>query len=82
MDDFTNEGVVADIVATGLFVIGCEDVMQCTEAVEIVNRYPELSAIIVPEPPPGDNAQVTVTSGMRPHVIRLQRPFRPAADPD
>jgi thiamine biosynthesis lipoprotein len=79
---YANEGVVADIVATGLFVVSCSDGPQCTEAAEIVNRYPELNAIIVPEPPPGDNAQVTVTNGMRPHVIRLQRPFRPAADPD
>ena len=37
----------------------------------------ELNAIIVPEPPEGDNALVTVTNGMRPYVVRLQRPFRP-----
>lgn len=79
---YANEGVVADIVATGLFVVSCADGPRCTEAAGIVNRYPELNAIIVPEPPPGDNAQVTVTSGMRPYVIRLQRPFRPAAEPD
>lgn len=79
---YTNEGVVADIVATGLFVVSCADGPRCTEAAEIVKRYPELSAIIVPEAPPGDNAQVTVTDGMRPYVVRLQRPFRPAGDPD
>lgn len=79
---YSNEGVVADIVATGLFVVSCKDGPRCPQAVEIVERYPELDAIIVPEPPPGDNAQVTVTAGMRPHVIRLQRPFRPAAEPD
>ena len=74
---YTSEGVVADIIATGLFVVSCRGGPQCTEAVQIVEQYPELNAIIVPEPPPGDNAQVTVTSGMRPHVVRLQRPFRP-----
>lgn len=74
---YTREGVVADIIATGLFVVSCRGGPQCTEAVQIVEQYPELNAIIVPEPPPGDNAQVTVTSGMRPHVVRLQRPFRP-----
>jgi thiamine biosynthesis lipoprotein len=79
---YTNEGVVADILATGLFVVSCQDGPPCAEAAAIVERYPELSAIIVPEPPPGDNAQVTVTSGLRPHVLRLQRPFRPAAEPD
>jgi thiamine biosynthesis lipoprotein len=79
---YTNEGVVADIVATGLFAASCEDGPQCAEAVAIVDRYPELNAIIVPEAPPGDNAQVTVTAGMRPYVLRLQRPFRPAAEPD
>ena len=79
---FTNEGVTADILATGLFSIGCQQGTQCAEIVEIVERYPELNAIIVPEPSPGDNAIVTVTSGMQPHVVRLQRPFRPAADPD
>ncbi|HET9332799.1 MAG TPA: FAD:protein FMN transferase [Gemmatimonadota bacterium] len=79
---YTNEGVVADILATGLFVVSCKDGPRCTEAATIVERYPELSAIIVPEPPPGDNAQVTVTTGLRPHVIRLQRPFRPTAEPD
>ena len=79
---YTNEGVVSDILATGLFVVSCKDGPRCTEAATIVERYPELSAIIVPEPPPGDNAQVTVTSGLRPHVVRLQRPFRPTAEPD
>jgi thiamine biosynthesis lipoprotein len=79
---YSNEGVVADIVATGLFVVSCKDGPPCAEAAGIVARYPELNAIIVPEPPPGDNAQVTVTPGMRPHVLRLQRPFRPAAEPD
>jgi thiamine biosynthesis lipoprotein len=79
---YSNEGVVADIIATALFVISCKDGPRCAQAVEIVERYPELDAIIVPEPPPGDNAQVTVTAGMRPHVVRLQRPFRPAAEPD
>jgi thiamine biosynthesis lipoprotein len=79
---YTHEGVVADILATGLFVVSCQDGPPCAEAAAIVERYPELSAIIVPEPPPGDNAQVTVTSGLRPHVLRLQRPFRPAAEPD
>ena len=74
---YADEGVVADIIATGLFVVSCRSGPQCTEAVEIVERYPELSAIIVPEPPSGDNAQVTVTNRMRPHVVRLQRPFRP-----
>jgi thiamine biosynthesis lipoprotein len=79
---FTNEGVTADILATGLFSIGCQQGTQCTEIVQIVERYPELNAIVVPEPAPGDNAIVTVTRGMQPHVVRLQRPFRPAADPD
>ena len=79
---YTNEGVVADIVATGLFAVSCADGPRCAEATEIVGRYPELNAIIVPEAPPGDNAQVTVTDGMRPYVVRLQRPFRPAGDPD
>jgi hypothetical protein len=79
---FTNEGVTADILATGLFSIGCQQGRQCTEIVQIVERYPELTAIIVPEPAPGDNAIVTVTNGMQPHIVRLQRPFRPAADPD
>ena len=79
---YSNEGVVADIVATGLFVVGCRADPGCADAVEIVERYPELEAIIVPEPPPGDNAQVTVTTGLRSHVVRLQRPFRPAAEPD
>jgi thiamine biosynthesis lipoprotein len=79
---YSNEGVVADIVATGLFVVSCREGPQCTEAAAIVGRYPELNAIIVPEPAPGDNALVTVTSGMRPHVVRLQRPFRPPAEPD
>jgi thiamine biosynthesis lipoprotein len=74
---YTNEGVVADILATGLFVVSCREGPPCTEATAIVERYPELNAIIVPEPPSGDNAQVTVTSGMRPYVLRLQRPFRP-----
>jgi len=32
--------------------------------------------------PPDDDAIVTVTSGMQPYVVRLQRPFRPAAEPD
>jgi thiamine biosynthesis lipoprotein len=79
---YSNEGVVADIVATGLFAVSCADGPQCAEATGIVHRYPELNAIIVPEAPPGDNAQVTVTDGMRPYVVRLQRPFRPAGDPD
>jgi thiamine biosynthesis lipoprotein len=79
---YTNEGVVADIVATGLFAASCADGPQCADATAIVHRYPELNAIIVPEAPPGDNAQVTVTDGMRPYVVRLQRPFRPAGDPD
>jgi thiamine biosynthesis lipoprotein len=79
---YSNEGVVADIMATGLFVVSCKDGPPCADAAGIVARYPELNAIIVPEPPPGDNAQVTVTPGMRPHVLRLQRPFRPAAEPD
>lgn len=79
---YTNEGVVSDILATGLFVVSCKDGPRCAEAAAIVERYPELSAIIVPEPPPGDNAQVTVTTRLRPHVIRLQRPFRPGAEPD
>ena len=79
---FTDEGVTADILATGLFSIGCQQGTQCTEIVEIVERYPELNAIIVPEPAPADNAIVTVTTGMQPYVVRLQRPFRPAADPD
>jgi len=79
---YTAEGVVADILATGLFVVSCREGPQCTEAAAIVERYPELNAIIVPEPPPGDDALVTVTSGMRPHLVRLQRPFRPAAEPD
>jgi thiamine biosynthesis lipoprotein len=74
---YTNEAVVADILATALFVVSCRTGPQCTEATEIVNRYPELNAIIVPEPPAGDNALVTVTNGMRPYVVRLQRPFRP-----
>ena len=78
---YTSEGVVADILATGLFVVGCKDDPRCAEAVGIVERYPELDAIFVPEPPPGDNAQVSVTTGLRPHVLRLQRPFRPAAEP-
>lgn len=79
---YSNEGVVADIVATGLFAVSCSDGPRCAEATGIVARYPELNAIIVPEAPPGDNAQVTVTDGMRPYVVRLQRPFRPAGDPD
>jgi thiamine biosynthesis lipoprotein len=79
---YSNEGVVADIMATGLFVVSCKDGPPCADAAGNVARYPELNAIIVPEPPPGDNAQVTVTPGMRPHVLRLQRPFRPAAEPD
>jgi thiamine biosynthesis lipoprotein len=79
---YANEGVVADIVATGLFAVSCADGPRCTEATEIVDRYPELNAIIVPEAPPGDDAQVTVTTGMRPYVVRLQRPFRPAGEPD
>jgi thiamine biosynthesis lipoprotein len=74
---YANEGVVADIVATGLFVVSCRQGPPCSEASAIVERYPELSAIIVPEPPPGDNALVTVTNRMQPHVVRLQRPFRP-----
>ncbi|HEY7473147.1 MAG TPA: FAD:protein FMN transferase [Gemmatimonadota bacterium] len=74
---YANEGVVADIIATGLFVVSCREGPPCREATEIVERYPELSAIFVPEPPPGDNAQVTVTSRMKPHLVRLQRPFRP-----
>jgi thiamine biosynthesis lipoprotein len=78
---YSSEGVVADIIATGLFVVSCRS-MDCREAAEIVERYPELNAIIVPEPPSGDNALVTVTSRMRPHVVRLQRPFRPPAEPD
>ena len=79
---YADEAVVADIVATALFVVGCKDGPQCSEAAAIADRYPELNAILVPEPPRGDNAQVTVTAGMRPHVIRLQRPFRPAVDPN
>ena len=74
---FTNEAVVADILATALFAVSCRTGPQCTEAAEIVNRYPELNAIIVPEPSEGDDALVTVTNGMRPYVVRLQRPFRP-----
>ena len=79
---YTDEGVSADILATGLFSIGCQQGTQCTEIIDIVERYPALDAIVVPEPAPGDNAIVTVTSGMRTHVVRLQRPFRPAAEPD
>ncbi len=78
---YTDEGVTADILATGLFSFGCQQ-GTCTEIVDIVERYPDLDAIVVPEPAPGDDAIVTVTSGMRPHVLRLQRPFRPAAEPD
>lgn len=79
---YTNEGVVSDIVATALFVVSCHGGPSCSEVLAVVERYPELNAIIVPEPQPGDNALVTVTSGMRPHVIRLQRPFRPPAELD
>lgn len=79
---FSNEGVVSDIVATALFVVSCRQGPRCREIVGIVDRYPELQAIIVPEPPSGDNAQVTVTRLMEPHVIRLQRPFRPPSEPD
>ena len=79
---YSTEGVTADIMATGLFSMGCPQGTQCPEIVGVVDRNPELNAIIVPEPAPGDNAIVTVTTGMQPHVVRLQRPFRPAADPD
>lgn len=79
---YTDEGVSADILATGLFSIGCPQGRGCSEIIEIVERYPNLDAIVVPEPAPGDNAIVTVTSQMQPYVVRLQRPFRPAAEPD
>ena len=78
---YTDEGVTADILATGLFSFGCQQ-GTCTEIVDIVERYPNLDAIIVPEAAPGDNAIVTVTTGMQPYLVRLQRPFRPAADAD
>ena len=79
---YTDEGVTADIIATGLFSMGCVQGTPCTEIIQIVESYPELNAIVVPEPAPGDNAIVTVTTRMQPHIVRLQRPFRPAAEPD
>lgn len=79
---YAKEGVISDILATSLFVMSCQDGPECREAAALVERHPELEAIIVPEPAPGDNAIVTVTSGLSPYVVRLQRPFRPPAEID
>jgi len=79
---YAEQGILSDILATALFVMSCQDGPQCNEAAALVERYPELDAIIVPEPSAGDNAVVTVTSGLRPYLVRLQRPFRPPAEID
>jgi len=79
---YANEGVVSDILSTGLFVMSCKRDPRCGDGIALVEQYPEVEAIIAPEPAPGDNAIVTVTSGLQPYVLRLQRPFRPPAEPD
>ncbi len=68
---YAQNGMVSDILATALAVMGP------VEGPRMIEQAPEADAIFVTNPPAGERSEVTVTSGLRPYLEHVEPPYHP-----